>query len=233
MMALFKKELAYYFNNPIGYIVAILFSVFANFLFVKDLFLRGNSSMRPFFEILPWLFLVFLPALTMRIFAEEKRVNTIEVLLTLPVSETAIVVSKWLALLVFASFSLLLTLSLPATLMIIGKPYLPEIVVSYFGAFLFASGFVALSLFFSSLTKNQIIVFMTSVLTMFLLIVLGSEFLASILPRFLHELLAYFSPLYHYDNFLKGLVDFRSVAYFISLTVLFLFLSIINLEKRG
>src|SRR3989344_4919032 len=71
MISLFKKELSFYFNNPIGYIIAILFSVFAQFLFIKDLFLRGDSSMRPFFDLLPWLFLIFVPALSMRMFAEE------------------------------------------------------------------------------------------------------------------------------------------------------------------
>jgi ABC-2 type transport system permease protein len=232
MRTLLKKELAYYFNNPIGYIVATLFAIFANFLFIKDFFLRGDSSMRPFFDILPWLFMVFIPALTMRIFAEEKRTNTIEVLLTLPVSETTIVVAKLSALLILSVFILLLTLLIPLTLMFIGKPYLPEIIVAYGGAFLLSVAFVSVSLFFSSLTKNQIVAFLCSVLTIFLLVVVGGDFLTSFIPRFIQENLNSFSPLYHYNNFLKGLVDLRSVAYFVSLTILFIFLTVINLEKR-
>lgn len=232
MLSLFKKELSYYFNNPVGYIVAILFAIFANFLFIKDLFLRGDSSMRPFFDILPWLFLVFIPALTMRIFAEEKRVNTIEVLLTLPLSETTIVVAKLAALLIFSIFTLLLTLLIPVTLMLVGKPYSPEIGVAYCGAFLLSAAFISVAIFFSSLTKNQIVAFLCSVLTIFLLIVMGGDFLASFVPRFIQENLSSFSPLYHYSNFLKGLVDLRSVVYFVSLTTLFIFLTVINLEKR-
>jgi ABC-2 type transport system permease protein len=232
MINLFKKELSYYFNNPIGYIVATLFAIFANFLFIKDLFLRGDSSMRPFFDILPWLFMVFIPALTMRIFAEEKRVNTIEVLLTLPISETNIVIAKFASLLIFSFFTLLLTLLIPVTLISVGKPYLPEIIVGYVGAFLLSASFISLSMFFSSLTKNQIVAFLCSVLTIFLLIVIGGDFLVSFIPRFIEENLNSFSPLYHYDNFLKGLVDLRSIIYFVSLKALFLFLTVINLEKR-
>lgn len=232
MLTLLKKELSYYFNNPVGYIVAILFAVFANFLFIKDLFLRGDSSMRPFFDILPWLFLVFIPALTMRIFAEEKRVNTIEVLLTLPISETNIVIAKFAALLIFSVFILLLTLLVPLTLMLVGKPYLPEIGVAYCGSFLLSAGFISVAVFFSSLTKNQIVAFLCSILTIFLLMVIGGDFLASFVPRFIQENLNSFSPLYHYNNFLKGLVDLRSVVYFASLTTLLIFLTVINLEKR-
>jgi len=232
MTNLLKKELSYYFNNPVGYIIAVLFAIFANFLFIKDLFLRGDSSMRPFFDLLPWLLLIFLPALTMRIFAEEKRVNTIEVLLTLPISETSLVLAKFCALLIFSLLILALTFLIPLTLTFIGKPYLPEITVAYGGAFLLSASFIAVSLFFSSSTKNQIVAFLSSVLTIFFLLLLGSDFFASFIPRFLQENLNTFSPLYHYSNFLKGLVDLRSLLYFISFSVLFIFLSVINLEKR-
>lgn len=232
MITLIKKELSYYFNNPIGYLVAVLFALFINFLFIKDLFLRGESSMRPFFEIMPWLMVVFVPALVMRIFAEEKRVNTIEVLLTLPLSETAIVLAKFISLVIFGLFTLLLTASIPATLMIIGRPYLPEILVSYFGAFLMMATFISLSLFYSSLTKNQIVAFLFSAITLFFFILLGTDFFSSFLPRFLSQSLSYFSFFYHYSNFLKGLIDFRSLIYFLSTITLFLFFTIINLEKR-
>ncbi len=126
MKTLYKKELSYYFNNPIGYIVMILFAVFANFLYVKDIFVIGSASMQPFFGILPWLLLIFIPALSMRILSEEKRTNTIEILLTLPVSETQIIISKFLALTTLLFVSLLLTFGLPVSLMFLTKIYLPE-----------------------------------------------------------------------------------------------------------
>jgi len=131
MKTLYKKELNYYLNNPIGYIILVLFGVFANFLFVKDIFVVGSASMKPFFSFLPWLLLVFIPALTMRIFAEEKRTNTIEVLLTLPVSETQIVLAKFFTLVTVTGLGLILTFGLPLTLSILTKVYYPEILIGY------------------------------------------------------------------------------------------------------
>lgn len=232
MFTLIKKELSYYFNNPIGYLIAIIFAVFVNFLFVKDLFLRGESNMRPFFEIMPWLCVVFVPALAMRIFSEEKRLNTIEVLLTLPITETMIVLAKFIALLIFAFFTLSLTFSLPLTLIFIGRPFLPEIIVAYLGVFFMMAAFISLSMFFSSTTKNQIVSFLTSAITLFFLILLGSDFFSSFLPSLITQNLSYFSFYFHFANFLKGVVDIRSVVYFLSIIFLFLFFTIVNLEKR-
>src|SRR5438045_3150828 len=98
MKPLYKKELNFYLNNPIGYITIVLFAAIANFLFVKDIFLAGSASMRPFFDLVPWLLLIFIPALAMRSFSEERKSNTLELLLTLPVSETQIVLAKFFAL---------------------------------------------------------------------------------------------------------------------------------------
>lgn len=229
---LFKKEIAFYFNSPTGYIIAVLFAVFANFLFVKDLFLRGTSSMRPFFDLLPWLLLIFIPAISMRIFAEERRTNTIEVLLTLPVTEAAVVISKFLALLFFATLSLVLTLSLPILLFFISKISVAEIIVSYSGSLLLISLFIALSMLVSSLAKSQVVAFLSAVLVIFVLLVLGGEFLTSVIPRFIHENITVFSPLYHYNSFLRGLIDLRSAFYFVSGIVMLLFFTVINIEKR-
>lgn len=232
MLTLFKKELEFYLNNTVGYIVVILFAVFANFLFIKDIFVIGSASMRPFFNILPWLFLVFVPALTMRIFAEEKRTNTIERLLTLPVSETQIVVAKFLALFTILVLALLLTFSIPISLSFLTKIYFPEIIVGYVGSLFVGAFFIVLSMFFSSETSNQVVSFLISALVLFFLMVLSSDFVGSVLPRFLQNFFSYFTPLYHFQNFTKGIVDIRSLFYFVSFTVLFLFLTIVNLERR-
>lgn len=233
MFTLFKKELNYYLNNPIGYIIIVLFALFANFLFIKDIFVVGSASLRPFFNIIPWLFLVFIPALSMRILSEEKRTNTIEVLLTLPISETQIIISKFIALLTIASFSLLLTLGLPLSLSFLTKLYLPEILVGYVGCIMLAGLFLSISIFFSSLTKNQVVAFLSSILVLFFLIVLSTEFTASVLPRFLQDFLSYFTPTYHLQNFVKGVLDLRSFFYFVSFTGLFIFLAIVDIEKRN
>jgi len=232
MLTLYKKELNYYLDNPIGYIVVILFAIFANFLFIKDIFVIGSASMQPFFSFFPWLFLIFVPALTMRIFAEEKRINTIEVLLTLPVSETQVVLAKFFALLTLVLVSLLLTIGLPISLSFLTKIYLPEIFVAYFGSLFLASSFIGVTMFFSSQTKNQVVAFLSAVLVLFIWQVLGTDFMATVLPRNLIDFLIYFTPFYHFQNFIKGIVDLRSIVYFFSLTIVFLFLTVVSLEKR-
>lgn len=232
MFTLYKKEFNHYLHNPIGYIVVILFALFANFLFIKDIFSVGSASMRPFYALLPWLFLVFVPALTMRVFSEEKRTNTIEVLLTLPVSESQIVLAKLGALCTMVFIGLILTFGLPVSLSFLTKLYLPEIIVGYLGSFLMATLYIAISMFFSVNTKNQIISFLFSVITIFLLTVMGTDFLANVLPKFILDLINYFTPTYHFQNFIKGIVDLRSSIYFVSGILVFLLLTIISLEKR-
>lgn len=232
MFTLYKKELKYYLNNPIGYIITILIAVFANFLFVKDIFVVSSASMRPFFALIPWILLVFVPAIAMRTIAEERKTNTIETLLTLPVSETQIVISKFLTLCTMTGIALVLTMGLPVSLSIFSKLYIPEIIVGYLGSLLLASSFIGITLFFSSQTKNQVVAFLASIITLFLLLVLGTDFMVTILPKTALDVLTYFTPQYHLNNFIKGVVDLRSVFYFLSLLTISLFLTIVSLEKR-
>lgn len=233
MKALYWKELGSYLNNPLGYIVVILFAVFANFLFTRDIFAVGSASMRPFFDFLPWLMMIFIPALTMRSLSEEKRANTIETLLTLPISETQIVLAKFLALLTMVVIALALTLTLPVSLSFLSTMYLPEVIMGYIGAVALGALFVSISMLFSSLTKNQVVAFLTSVLALFFVIILSGDMLATIVPRAILDVLTVFSPTTHFYTFVKGLLDLRAVVYMISFTALFLGLTVIDLEKRG
>ena len=232
MNALYKKELSYYLKNPIGYIVIVLFAVFTNFMYTKDMFAVGSASLRPFFDTLPWMFMVFIPALSMRSLSEEKRSNTIETLLALPLSETQIILAKFLALLTVVAIALGLTLSLPVTLSVVSHLYLPEILVGYLGALFLAALFIAISMFFSSQTKNQVVALLGSVLVLFLVIMTASDFAASVVPRAVIDMLTFFSPTYYLDSFNKGVIDLRALVYFISFTIVFLLLTIIDLEKR-
>lgn len=232
MVTLFKKEVRYYLNNPIGYIILMLFAGFINFLFIKDVFITGSASMKPFFGVIPWLLIVFIPALGMRIFSEEKRSNTIEILLTLPVSETQIVLAKLLALLLVVCIGLILTLGMPLSLMIFASLYFPEIAVGYLGIILFSLMSIQICIYMSLLTKNQVVAFLTSLLILFFLLGFSTEFFSPLLPKIVQDTLLYCAPLYHLENFSKGIIDIRSVFYFISITVVFLLLSIIELEKK-
>ncbi len=232
MKALYKKELSYYLNSPIGYVVVILFAIFVNFFYIKDIFLVGSASMRPFFSLLPWFFLAFIPAISMRIFSEEKRLNTLESLLNLPISESTIVMTKYFALTSILLIGLLLTMALPISLSTLSKLYLPQVLVGYLGVFLLGASYIAISMFFSSLTKNQVVAFLLSVCFLFFLTVLSSDFLAGVLPKTIQDVASVFGPLYQVDSFIKGVIDVRSVVYFVSLTSLFLFLTVIVIERR-
>jgi ABC-2 type transport system permease protein len=233
MKGFFKKEINYYLNNPIGYIIIILFSVFVNFFFVKDIFVSSVTSVKPLFNLLPWFLLIFIPALSMRIFSEEKRSNTIEILLTLPIKEEQVVFSKFFSLLVLYFLSLLLTFGFVIFLFLFSKLYLPEVLVGYFGEILFGASLIAFSLYVSNKTKNQVVAFLISVLSIFLFLVLSSDFVASVVPRIIIDNLIYFSPVYHLQNFINGVIDFRSLIYFLSFIGLFLELTIIDLKKRS
>lgn len=232
LKTLYKKELNYYLNNPVGYLIIILFAVFFNFLTLKDVFVSQVVSSKPFFNLAPWFLLVFIPALAMRIFAEEKKLNTIEVLLTLPIKESVIVFSKFLTLMSLVFIALVLTTAWFIFLSFFSSLYLPEVLVGYFGAILLSSALLSLVLFISNKTNNQVVVFLIGVVVIFFLFVLNSDYLASILPKIIIDGLSYFSPLYHYQNFVKGIIDLRSVFYFLIFSFLFLFLTIIDLEKR-
>ncbi len=232
MKSLYKKELNYYLNNPVGYIILALFAIFVNFLFVKDIFAVGVASMRGFFDIAPWLLMIFIPALAMRIWAEEKRNNTLEVLLTLPVSETKVVIAKFFALLTLATTALVLTFSLPLSLGLLTKIYIPEIIIAYLGLIFFSMMTITLAMIFSLLTKNQVVAFLVSVIVIFITLVLGGDFFAGVLPRLVRDFLSYFSPQYHLVSFEKGLIDFRSLFYFLTATLTFLAINILLLKNR-
>lgn len=232
MKTIIKKELSHYFNRPFGYIVIALFALFANFLFVKDIFLIGSASMRPFFSLASWLLVLFVPALTMRVFAEEKHSRTIESLLTLPVSEKDILLGKFIAVLAVIGVALVLTLGLSISLAFTSKLYLPEIIVGYIGLLLLAALFMSIGFYFSLLTENQIVAFLTTAVTLFIVFSLSSDFISSVVPRELTDAVITYVPSYHLDNFIKGVVNISSLFYFLSLTSLMLFISHITLTQR-
>lgn len=237
MKYLIKKELGHFFNNPFGFIILIVFGVFANFLFVKDLFLIGTVSMRQFFAIIPWITMIFIPALAMRSLAEEKRLNTIEILRTLPITETQIVIAKFVSLLIVSAVGLLLTVGLPISLYVLGSSvgstlYLPEIFIGYIGLLAYFAMGLALSIFYSGMTSNQVVALLLSAVTLFVLNLVGTDFVGTVLPKIAQDVLVNLSPINHLDVFVKGVLDVRSIFYFVSTTTIFLFLTIVDLEKR-
>lgn len=232
-IALIQKELSFYFNTPVGYIAGALFASFVNFIFIKDLFIRGNSSLRPMFESLPWFLVVFIPAIAMRVFAEEYKTRTSEILFTLPISEKTIVLAKTAAVYIFFCSALILTLSVPVTVSILGHIALVETAVSYVGVLFLAGSFISLGVLISSVTQNQIVAFLISTVAIFISLMLGGDFFASVIPQIIREYLSVFAPLHHYDAFLKGTIELKALIYFVSIIVICTYFSICNLKKRS
>ncbi len=232
----FRRELAAYFNSAIAYIFIIVFVLLNGGLYMTQFFLISRADMRPFFATLPYILAVFLPAVTMRLWAEERRGNTLELLLTFPMPTSELVIGKFLASLVFYGASLAGTLTLPIMLAVLGRPDFGTVWGSYTGAFLLGAFYLAIGIFISGLCRDQIVAFILSMIICFGLHLLGSQFLsASIdgwipgLGSLLEQFLGCAS---RYDSFAKGVIDNRDVLYFVVGTVLFLTLNGFWLEGR-
>jgi len=235
-LTILRRELSGYFNSPIAYIFAIVFTLLTGSLFMSQFFLVSVADMRAFFQFIPVILCVFLPAVTMRLWAEEKKGNTYELLLTFPMKPRALVTGKFLASLIFFAFSLLLTLPIPVMIAILGKPDLGPILGGYLGTLLTGAFFLALGIFISGLFQDQIIAFIVTLLGCFLLFLAGTEFIASSLDgwipgigSFLRKFLG-ITP--HFSSFQKGVIDVRDVLYFAAGTAVFLILNGFWIEGR-
>jgi len=229
---LFKKELMSYFNSPIAYIFIGVFLVVGNWLFFNYFFLIGQASMRNYFSILPWMFLFLSPAVTMRLWAEEKKSGTIEFLLTLPITSWQAVLAKFFGALVFVFIALTLSFSLPATIMFLGNLDLGPVIGGYLGALFLAGAYLALGLFISGLTKNQIIAFVLSLVACFVAFVVGADFVLSSAPRFAAPAMKFLGLGSHFYNIAKGIIDSKDIFYYLSFIFLFLWLNAQTMEKR-
>lgn len=234
VIAIFKKELRSYFSSPIGFVFIIFYLLVSNafFFFVQDFFRQGQVTMRGYFAAMPWVFLFFVPAITMRLWAEEKKMGTVELLLTLPMKEWQIVMGKFLAAFAFLKITLLFSISIPASLMYLGKPDIGVIIGSYVGALFLGSAYLAIGLYISSLTENQVVAFIISLAVIFVLLLIG---IAPVWLNALGSIVAiceYLSLLSHFNNVTRGVIDSRDVIYYVSVIALFLYLNIKNIEAR-
>lgn len=230
---LFKKELSSYFNSPIAYVFIGVFLIAGNWLFFNTFFLAGQASLRSYFNLLPWLFLFLSPAITMRSWAEEKKSGTIEFLLTLPITDWQAVLAKFFSSLAFIAISLLLTLSLPLSVARLGSLDTGPVIGGYLGALALAGGYLALGLFISSTTKNQIIAFVLSLAACFAFLVVGADFVLAGAPPALVPLMQFLGLGSHFYNIAKGVIDSRDVIYYLSFIFLFLWLNARVIEARA
>lgn len=223
--ALAKKELMTYFNSPIAYIFIAGFLVIGNWMFFNTFFLLGQASMRNYFSFLPWLFLLLTPAVTMRLWAEEKKSGTIEFLLTLPLTDWQVVLAKFFAALAFMIITLGLSMTVPLTVANLGDLDWGVVLGGYLGAILLAGAYLSLGLFVSSLTKNQIIAFVVAIVSSFAFFIIGADFVLATAPRALTPLMSAIGLSSHFNNIAKGLIDTKDVFYYLSFIFVFLWLN--------
>ena len=233
-----RRELASYFATPIAYVVLVLFLLMANgFAFaLGSLFERGQADLVPFFNFLPWVFVVFGPAITMRLWAEERRSGTIELLLTQPVTLWQAVLGKFLAAWAFLGIALVLSFPLWITVNYLGNPDNGAIFAGYIGAFLMAAVFLAIGSFTSTLTRNQLIALLIGVWLSFMLLLAGypmvTDWFRGWAPQWLVDGVAALSVLTHFESITKGVLDLRDVLYFVLFTTFFLLASAVVLDAR-
>lgn len=232
LLPIFKKEFRSYFNSPIAYIFIGVFLVVSGWLFWQRFFLVGQAQMRSFFSLLPWLFLFLIPALSMRLWSEEKKQGTMELLLTLPIRDFEIVLAKFLAAMGFLTAALGLTLPLVFTVARLGDIDSGAAVGGYLGALFIGAFYLSLGEFISSLTKNQIVAFLLSTVFLFVAFILGQDYVLMPFSGSLAVLFNFLSPAGHYNNLIKGVLDLRDIFYFLSFIFYFLFLNVKVLESR-
>lgn len=232
ILALFKKEFKSYFLSPIAYVFITVYLVVSSFLFFQTFFLTNQAEMRGYFQFLPWIFLFFVPAITMRSWAEERKVKTLELLLTWPVSDFQVVAGKFLAALGFLTIAILLSITIPITIMLIGKPDIGPIIGGYLGLLLMGGAYLAIGMWISSYTENQIIAFILGVVATFMLFIVGSPFIVIFAPNVLSPLLTYIGLGSHFESIQRGVIDSRDIIYYCSVIGFFLFLNIQSLASR-
>lgn len=236
LWTIFRRELAAYFNAAIAYIFIIVFVVINAGLFMTQFFLINRAEMRSFFLTLPFLLAVFLPAVTMRLWAEEKRGNTLELLLTFPMSTQSLVLGKFLASFVFYLAALAATLPLPVMLHVLGRPDTGAIAGGYLGTALLGAFYLAVGIFVSGLVRDQIVAFILAMMACFALHLMGMDFLATSMDGWLPGLGTFLKEHVgsagHFEAFSKGVLDTGDVLYFMIGTVMFLVLNGFWLEGR-
>jgi ABC-2 type transport system permease protein len=238
VLAIFKREFAAYFATPLAYvfIVIFLFAMGAFTFYVGRFYDNGIADLSVFFGYHPWLYLFLVPAIGMRLWADERRTGTVELLLTLPVPIWATVLGKFLAAWAFAAVALALTFPIWITVNILGDPDNGVIVASYIGSLLMAGGYLAISAAISASTDNQVIAFVVSVAVCFLFTIAGAalvlDFFQLWAPIVLVNTISSFSFLTHFQAITAGVIDLRDLIFFASLITVFLALNVVLIDLK-
>jgi len=230
ILPIYRRELRSYFNSPVAYVVIVVFLAIIGWFFTSNLFLMNVASLRIVFELVPLIFLFFVPAMTMRLLAEEKKSGTLELLTTKPVRDVEIVLGKFLAAWTLLAATLAPTLLYLISVMTIGKIDMGPVFTGYLGLLLMGAVYIGIGLLASSLTENQIIAFILSFLIVFALFMMDKILIY--VPEGFASSIEFLAIDYHFSNIARGVIDSRNIIYFGSLLGFSLFLATVSLERR-
>jgi ABC-2 type transport system permease protein len=228
---IFRKEFRGYFISPIAYIVIAIFLVLTGWFFFSTFFIYSQAEMRNFFTLLPFIFSFIIPAVTMRLFAEEFNTGSYELLMTMPVSSIDIIAGKFLAATAFAAVMLVPTLVYAVCISFIGDLDWGPVIGGYIGAVLLGAAFSSIGLFASSLTKNQIIAFIIGMTFCFVLTLLDK--MLFFLPESILNLFQYLGADFHFQNIAKGIIDSRDIMYFLSVCFVMLYATHLVIQEKS
>jgi len=237
IIAIMKRELYGYFSTPVAYVFIVIFLFLAGIFtfYIGAFYERGQADLEPFFRFHPWLYLFLIPAISMRLWSEERKSGTVELLMTLPISLSQAVIGKFLAAWIFSGIALLLTFPMWITVNYLGNPDNTVILASYIGSFLMAGGFLAIGSCISALTKSQVIAFVISVVICFLFVLSGFpmvlDFFTGWAPQALVDAIASLSFLTHFNSIQKGVIDLRDIIYFVVLISFWLYANVVTIES--
>ncbi len=238
LRGIIKKELAGYFGSPVAYVFIVIFLLLCGFFTfsVGHFYELGQADLRAFFQWHPWIFLFLVPAVAMRLWAEERRTGTIEVLLTLPLSLTEVILGKFLAAWIFIGLALVLTFPLVLTVIYLGNPDLGAVACGYLGSFLLAGAYLSVGGMTSSLTRNQVISFILSVVICLFLVLAGwppiTDILSGWAPSWMVDVVSGFSFMPHFASMERGVLDLRDLVYYVSVIFFMLYANGVILQNR-
>jgi gliding motility-associated transport system permease protein len=232
---IFLKELRSFFNSPVAYIVIVVYLVILGWFFTSNLFISNLATLRTVFEMTPFLLLFFAPAMTMRLISEEKKAGTLELLITKPIQEGEIIAGKFLAAWALYFFTLFPTLCYYVSVAAIGSLDTGSVIGGYLGLLLVGGVFLAISVFGSSVTENQVVAFIVSLFIVFVLFMLDKVLFylptsIGVIP--IGSILQFISIDYHFSNIARGVIDSRDLVYYASAVAFSLFLATAVLQKR-
>lgn len=236
--AIFRRELGSYFATPIAYVFIVIFLIMSGALtfYLGHLYERGQADLAPFFQMHPWLYLFLVPAVAMRLWAEERKTGSIELLMTLPVTTGQAVTGKYLAALAFIGMALALTFPVWITMNYLGDPDNGVVLAAYLGSFMLAAAFLAIGACISAATRNQVIAFIVTVVVCFLFLLAGTPLVLDVFRPWLSQhaidALASLSFLAHYASISRGVIDLRDAIYFGSLIGCWLYANALVVDMK-